>query len=569
LIESKIEFHKNLNASQRQRLLNHRASVRLSEDGDLEVLETDIINPKGQTKTNRLISVLPQTTETIETFKSAKHLFQDLNHLNAILTNACNLSCTYCYEQHNKDYGRFTVESLRQAWEWLLNVNDKHNKTFQFFGGEPLIHKQLMLDFINSDPEYFQSIYDNDRQQVISVCTNGLLLDNAFITEYFSKPYTYMLLSLDTINAEIDHRQIDQISIDKLLDYISVIPQDVKENRRVVIRCTLSEETAPFMNEFIDEIYARGVRQMIVHPLILDSSRGFISWANNSWEQLHQNILHNLDKYSDLQIQFVEGVGKKHESNCMVGADMIAIDASGDFSGCYFFTNMKTNGTGHTILGNILKDKVYTDRYTSFQKAYNEMFDSEEQCKTCDYRNACYQCPAGNTDTGSKLFRPDDMCQKIVKLYIDLQDDVAKKSFMRVFDKSMREANEHGFDHYVSASLAMLALLYFSNNNLPLKDILMLELPEHTRMVNWFCKNLDNNYQPFGPEEFNNIVDNNQQSVLHLYNKFAQLHNLNTRPLETSGTAEDIFYINTIAQMIVNQRLKPNIRGMMITKAGA
>jgi len=568
LIESKIEFHKNLNASQRQRLLNHRASVRVSEEGELEVLETDIINPKGQTKTNRLISVLPQAVETIETFRSAKHLFQDLNHLNAILTNACNLSCTYCYEQHNKDYGRFTVESLRQSWDWLLNVNDKHNKTFQFFGGEPLIHKQLMLDFINSDPEHFQTVYENDRQQVISVCTNGLLLDNNFINEYFAKPYTYMLLSLDTINAEIDHRQIDQIAIDKLLDYITVIPQDVKDNRRVVIRCTLSEETAPYMNDFIDAIYARGVRQMIVHPLILDSSRGFISWANNSWERLHQDILHNLDKYSDLQIQFVEGVGKKHESNCMVGADMIAIDASGDFSGCYFFTNMKTNGTGHTILGNILKDKVYTDRYKTFQKAYNDMFDSEEQCRTCDYRNACYQCPAGNTDTGSKLFRPDDMCQKIVKLYLDLQDDVAKKSFMRVFDKSMREAEQYGFDHYVSASLAMLALLYFSNSNIPLKDVLMLELPDHKRMVNWFIANLDANYQPFGPEEFNNIVDNNQQSVVNLYNKFSQLHNLNTRPLDTSGTAEDIFYINTIAQMIVNQRLKPNIRGMMITKAG-
>jgi hypothetical protein len=160
------------------------------------------------------------------------------------------------------------------------------------------------------------------------------------------------------------------------------------------------------------------------------------------------------------------------------------------------------------------------------------------------------------------------MCQKIVKLYIDLQDDVAKKSFIRVFDKSMREANEHGVDHYISASLAMLALLYFSNSNVPLKDILDLELPEAGRMVNWFCKNLDLNYQPFGPEEFNNIVDNNQQSVLNLYNKFSQLHFINTRPLVTAGVAEDIFYINTIAQMIVNQRLKPNIRGMMITKAG-
>jgi len=549
----KVTFYKNYTDAQKQRFKNHTASVRLNKSGEIEVLEQDIINPNGDTKTNKLISVLPETTEKIQTFQEVNHLFADLNHLNVILTNACNLSCTYCYEQHNKDYGRFTVESLRSAWDWLLTVNNKTHKEFQFFGGEPLIHKKLILDFIHSDPTHFQEVFDNDKEQLISICTNGLLLDKTFIDDYFSRPYTGALISLDTIRADIDHRQIGQTDINKLLDHIKYIPDEPKLNRRVVVRCTLSEEASPYMNEFIDEIYSRGIRQMIVHPLVLDSTQGFIAWDSEKWQKLHDDILYNLEKYFDLQIQFVEGVGKKNESNCLVGSDMIAIDASGDFSGCYFFTNMKTDGTGHTILGNVFKNQVYTDRYNTFQKIYNEMFETEEQCKTCDYRQACYQCPAGNADTGPKLFRPDDMCQKIVKLYIDLQDDVNKKTFMREYQKTLDEASKVGFNKYISAGLTMLGKLYFENINKPLTYYLTEDFPDYKIVAGWFVANLDS---PTDISEITTGVD-----IIEVYNKL--LGDIATE-LPSSGDQENIFYLNAIGQTVINQRLSLRTKGMTV-----
>lgn len=547
-----VTFYRNYTETQRQRLKNHTASVRLTEKGEIEVLEQDIINPNGQLKTNRLISVLPEVTEKIQSFQEVEHLFSDLSHLNVILTNACNLSCTYCYEQHNKDYGRFTVESLRSAWDWLLTVNNRTHKEFQFFGGEPLIHKKLILDFMNSDPEHFQSTYDSGKQQLMSICTNGLLLDKSFIDEYFDKSYTSALISLDTIRADIDHRQIDQPDINKLLDHIAYIPENAKLDRRVVVRCTLSQETAPYMNEFIDEMYSRGIRQMIVHPLVLDSTQGFISWQPEQWQKLHDDIIHNLDKYFDLQIKFVEGVGKKRESNCMVGSDMIAIDASGDFSGCYFFTNMKTDGTGHTILGNVFKDQVYTDRYNTFQQIYNEMFETEEQCKTCDYRQACYQCPAGNSDTGPKLFRPDDMCQKIVKLYIDLQDDVNKKTFMREYQKTLKEANDVGYDKYIASGLTMLGKLYFENINVPLNEYLLQDLPSSKIVAAWFDANLTQ------PTNISIITEGIE--IVDLYKKFLKTYN----ELPTVGEQENMFYLNAIGQAVINQRLNLHTQGLSV-----
>jgi radical SAM protein with 4Fe4S-binding SPASM domain len=561
-----VFIRKEHTEGQRQRFKDHAASVRIDDSGNIEVLEKDIVNPNGDIKTNRLISVLPTIEEKIETFQTASNFFEELSHLNIILTNACNLSCTYCYEQHNKDYGRFTLESLRNAYEWLLFVNDESQKQFQFFGGEPLIHKKLILDFLSSDPDYFTQAWNNNTGQSVSICTNGLLLDNDFLAQYFSYPFTNMLLSLDTIKAEIDHRQIEQQDINRLLSYVRQIPAEVKQDKRLVIRCTLSQETAPYMNEFIDTIYSMGVRQMIVHPLILDSSKGFISWKNESWSQLHQDILNNLEKYFDLHIQFVEGVGKKHESNCMVGADMVAIDASGDFSGCYFFTNQKTNGTGHTILGNVFKNQVYTDRYREFQRLYNEMFDSEEQCRTCDYRNACYQCPAGNADTGNRLFRPDDMCQKIVKLYIDLQDDVAKKNFLREYQQTLADSEKYGFDKYTASCLMMLAGLYFAERNEPLEKYLLLDLPNYKNILYWFTRSLKSNVEYQSIDIIISEIDSSEASMVEFYKEFMKLQGLSVNELPTSGPTEDIFYLNTIGRMIVGEKVKRNSKLLKINK---
>jgi len=458
-------IHRKLNESQKKRIDSHRASVIEKGPGLLEFLEQDIITTDGNSKRNKLISVVPKADEGIVPFSEVPYLFRDMSHMNLILTNACNLSCSYCYEQHKKDFGRFTNESLKQAYDWLNALPNDHNKTFQFFGGEPMIHKNLIMDFLKEYDEELDSNYNLETRtgMCVSICSNGLLLDEEFIDYYFNKDYTYMLISLDTLNSYLDYREITPTQLEKIINHIERIIKVIGSNntKRLIIRCTLSEKTTPDLTNFLDTLYKKGIRNVIVHPLVLDSREGFIKWKDENWNSMREQIFGALDNYNDLHIKFSEGVGMKEDNNCMVGSDMIAIDASGDFSGCYFFTNQKGGATSETILGNIFKDRVYIDRYKKFQAAYQEMFDKEEQCQTCDYKNACYQCPAGNIDTGPRLFRPDDMCQKIVKLYLDFQHDVAKKMAMRQVEQLVERLEFYTVDEILSPHVAFLADIYF------------------------------------------------------------------------------------------------------------
>lgn len=468
MVEQPIKFvsKRELNEAQNKRVnIDHKASVRLNSNGQLEYLTEEIITPKGLSKTNKLAFIQPNPDEKVSNAEDVKYLFSHLAHMNVILTNACNLNCSYCYEQHNKDFGRFTEESLLKAYNFMWNNSEAGYRTFQFFGGEPLIHKDLILSFLKKNKDYLhKNAFDYSNRQVVSMITNGILLSPEFIKEYFSYDFTWMLVSLDTLDASIDHRELTQKQIDDIISSIKSIPEHAKS--RVWTRCTISRETIKDLKTYIDKVYEIGVKSIIIHPLVLDSQAGFIHWDEAEWGIVRESIYSSLDQYNDLTISFSEGVGDKGENNCMIGSDMIAIDGSGDYSGCYFFTNQKANGADIAILGNVFNNTVYEERYRTFQKLFAQMFEEEEQCKTCDYKNKCYQCPAGNLDTGSKMFRPDSMCQNIVKLYVDLQKDVARKQYANKFRDILAQiTSSKNPNEVISRNIVYLMYLMLSGKN--------------------------------------------------------------------------------------------------------
>lgn len=537
-----VKIYRNLNDAQKERIAGHAATVVQLPDGSLKTTVDTIITPNGLEKENKLISIVPSEKEQVKSFSEAKHLFGSLAHMNLMLTNACNLSCNYCYEQHNKDYGRFTVESVKKSYDWLKGINNQPLKILQFFGGEPLIHKPLIRDFINTYDAELNSNWVGYTGTGVSICTNGILLDDDFIDLYFNKKYTYMLISLDTMDLEKDYRDITQEQLSTILSNIEKITKIPDVGARLTIRCTLSEETADTLHQFIEALYAKGVKRLIIHPLVLDSRRGYIKWEEDKWNMMRKALFDCLDKYQDLTVLFSEGVGEKQDNNCMVGSDMIAIDASGDFSGCYFFTNQK-EAAHETVLGNILDDKVYVDRYTKFQSMYNEMFKVEEKCKTCDYQNMCYQCPAGNIDTGPRMFRPDDMCQEIVKLYLDLQADVSKKQFRRMFEMRLNQLHHDGEEKAMATGA----------------DYMLEYLKTGQRLDSGKCTKLW--YKPYRQilsdiwTHISGETNNTEEmEAVELYLSLAK--HLGIPPKTVSGDTPEIriFYLQLISTLIFNHR---------------
>ena len=517
----------------------------------LNVTPETIVTPHGTTITKPIGRVRASDTEQIATIKQSSHLFDQLGLINIILTNACNLKCDYCYEQHEYDFGRFSADSLKTVYDFLRDANDLPKKRFQFFGGEPLIHKKLILEFFDKHETDLTKYGDYIR---VDMVTNGTLLTKSFIDRYFSYDFTDILISIDTDTLNGDHRNLSEQQVNHIFDMLSHIPQQAKSDRRVCIRNTISVETAPHIIPFVERMHAHGVRAMVIHPLTMSFTTGFVMWPESSWKQLRDDVTYLINKYPEFDIQFSEGVGVKGKSNCMVGSDMIAIDGSGDYSGCYFFTNMKDKVAG-TILGNILDNKVFVDRYVTFQTEYEAMFEREEQCKTCDLHGECYQCPAGNLSTGDKrMFRPDGMCKEIESLYNELHDKVTQSAMLRKLRNIIDAVAAEGEDYIFAKSLAHLAYYVSNGQHIKWDDTITL-LPPHGRIAGLLVQLLkDPNHEPMSMQEILS-TDVLSVNVYGLYNVLADIkgvNHVNTTMVDDAN--KRAFYLTLIHMLILNRK---------------
>lgn len=458
---------------------DHKNTVVVKADGTLEFTSKSVDLSKSDTKIRH---VIPDINEQIVPISENKDYFKNLMFLNVILTNACNLSCNYCYEQHNEDFGRFDNESIGKIWDWLKGINTQHRKTMSFFGGEPLVHKKIILEFLEHKRKELMQITDSSME--ISMTTNGLLLSENFINHYYSFPNTKMMISLDTIDASLDHRNIPQPKLDKLLEMIEHAALRACNPNRFAIRVTVTRESAPFVREFWEELYKRGVRQLVFHPLILSQSDGYIEWPQDEWDKLSKDLKDIIVDYPDVKhLRFGEGIGIKNEANCLTGSDTIAIDASGDFSGCYFFTNRKNTGTGKMLIGNIFSDSLYVDRYEGFHNLYQKMFQTHDACKTCNHKNTCYQCPAGNLSVGDAIFRPDAMCKRFAQLHVEIRDLLLKNTFREKLMSMITAKNEEGSVVYARAATHLI--LRFFNGIYSNSDEVQAEVVDIDANILW------------------------------------------------------------------------------------
>ena len=101
-----------------------------------------------------------------------------------VLTNLCNLKCTFCFQERKKRSDRMTTE------DWLKVVNQipKHSR-ISLTGGEPLVFKDFDMIFAKAN-EFSET----------NIITNGLLLDGQKVERLIDqKNFKILGVSIDTI----------------------------------------------------------------------------------------------------------------------------------------------------------------------------------------------------------------------------------------------------------------------------------------------------------------------------------------------------------------------------------
>jgi len=131
-------------------------------------------------------------------------LSQSVTAMALMVTEACNLLCSYCYGSYHKDHGRkMEWQTARKSVEWLIaRSGDRKNLRLTFFGGEPLLQFEMIREIAGYTKK---AISGHDKQITFEMTTNATLMSTEviqFFKEYKIKP----LISFDG-PEEIQNKQ--------------------------------------------------------------------------------------------------------------------------------------------------------------------------------------------------------------------------------------------------------------------------------------------------------------------------------------------------------------------------
>lgn len=176
-------------------------------------------------------------------------------HYTLHLTESCNLSCKYCYVKQSPQTMRPAITHAAID----LAARSKSNCGIIFFGGEPLLFRDLIEDAV----AYGENI-DKNRQNRFhyKVTTNGLLMDDSFL-RYSLEHEVFIALSFDGIREAHDANRVTH-SGESTFEITEQRAKALLASRPYApVLMTVSPNTVRYYAESVGYLFSLGFRYLI------------------------------------------------------------------------------------------------------------------------------------------------------------------------------------------------------------------------------------------------------------------------------------------------------------------
>lgn len=318
-----------------------------------------------------------------------------------MLSNACNLKCSYCYEE-GKHFAFVDTDAIINVLSKEIASSEFQRYVISFHGGEPFLAFRQMKDIC----EWIWRNFDG-KDVVINTTTNGTIM-NTEIKEWlvFNKKRFQIILSIDgkaeTHNANRDN-SFDRIDKEFILSIYD----------RPNAKMTVTRDNLPNLYEnfrylydlgfYPDPVIAAGVEWQLEQDLVVfeEQMQQLIAFYLDNKEIKLGSIFNiPIHKYSPL-------FKTKGSGFCGTGQTTMAYDVCGNKYPC------------HTFIANLSKPYDEHEIDNIFCKLQNiGEYYASSSCKKCRFSISCSPCFGMNYIKRGNLYSLDaDKCA-FVKLTI-------------------------------------------------------------------------------------------------------------------------------------------------------
>ena len=336
-----------------------------------------------------------------------------------LLTNDCNLACSYCFESNKgKDY--MPKEMALDILKATYNVVDPMAGVFtlNMFGGEPLMN----WDTFKAVCDY---VLENNLKIRITATTNLTLLTDEMI-DYIDELSIPVLVSVDGIKEVHDKHRCN--SFDKVIENMKkLIDRDL--GYLIEARMTVAPDTAKYMYESVKMLVDLGINNIANVPA------SDLEWDAQSIQDYKDNYEKILDMYIDIlndetnkrnislykvdqTLNLALEPIKEDTSMCNIGNPRwVIVDWKGDIWPC---PDYPTTDNVDLIAGKIGNFYTGVDETKVDPKPMVATYELE-RCKGCEAISICKSgCPYENYTKNGKFNEPTIGYCTLQKAFVEI-----------------------------------------------------------------------------------------------------------------------------------------------------
>ncbi len=365
-------------------------------------------------------------------------------HFTLHLTNDCNMACRYCYVD-GKETKTMSIDTIRKSVD-LAAATGGQTVGMVFFGGEPLLHKDLIRETIeyckwkeNECNTYFH----------YKVTTNGLLLDEEFL-EYSLKENIFIALSFDGIKEAHDMNRIDKAGLGTFSRISEKIGMLLSSRPYAPVLMVVNPGTVQYYADSVAFLYEKGFKYIICSIDYAGQwSAESMKALKKEYKKLAEFYLEKTlaeDKFylSPFEVKISSHINCENYSSerCELGKKQISVAPDGLLYPCVQFV-----GKPEFSIGNVFEGIDGNKRQELFLR--NE--EEKGSCIDCAVRKRCnHYCGCLNLQTTGSIETVSPVLCAHERIVMPIADRLAEKLFKK---KNAMFIQKHYNDVYPLISL--------------------------------------------------------------------------------------------------------------------
>lgn len=337
------------------------------------------------------------------------------------LTQHCNLKCKYCYE--NKGVNELSFENIKLLIDTEVNKKTPY-VSFSFYGGEPLIKKNLIYKTI----EYIKTKKSRNKFY-FGITTNGTLLDDEFIKFMSENKFINIAYSFD---GKRETQNLNRITV-KGEETFNIVASNAKKIlsicKNAVAMMVVTKNNIRDLSENVKYIIEFGFRRInLLFDYLQDWQEEDLKIIKEQYNKVAEVHYNKFIQEEDIDIFVFDEKIKTYikddcncNDDCQLGVKSINVGTDGNFYPCMQFVDSK-----EYIIGNC-KNGIDVEARNEFLKKTGKEHNA---CKECSLRKRCkHTCACKNYLISKDVNTLSPLVCELERIIINIADELVERLY--------------------------------------------------------------------------------------------------------------------------------------------